>query len=252
VSSKASSSWFVHHRPAGERALSLFCFPPAGSGPSLFHSWHESMAGQVEVVAVNLPGRETRFTEAPISEMGQLVDELGIAFRDESRRPYALLGSCMGGLVAFEVCRYLRRHAWPLPSHLFILNQAAPQIPMTQRHLHDLPLDQLIRELLFMGSEPGVLEDRELMELLEPSLRSDFALYETYFYVEESPLITPITVLGDIHNTGVSFDSLSAWREQTSGPFRLELISFEGFAVKRFPTNIASTLLEILANARLG
>ena len=40
--------------------LRLICFPYAGGGPSLFRGWPLELSQQVEVCAVQLPGREAR------------------------------------------------------------------------------------------------------------------------------------------------------------------------------------------------
>jgi hypothetical protein len=46
------------------------------------------------------------------------------------------------------------------------------------------------------GTPPEVLADAELLELVMPILRADFALVETYAYRAEPPLMCPITALG--------------------------------------------------------
>ena len=46
----------------GNRAA-LFCFPYAGSGPSVFTSWRNNILSQVNVYAYQSPGKEDRFSE---------------------------------------------------------------------------------------------------------------------------------------------------------------------------------------------
>lgn len=53
--------------------LSLVCFSPAGSGGTMFLSWQEELPDEVEVLAVELPGRSSRLREPPISDMAQLM-----------------------------------------------------------------------------------------------------------------------------------------------------------------------------------
>jgi medium-chain acyl-[acyl-carrier-protein] hydrolase len=73
---------------------------------------------------------------------------------------------------------------------------------------------------------PEILADRDLMELLLPALRADFAIHETYTYVDEPPLACPITACGGLEDAEVSFEELAAWRQQTSSAF--ELRRFKG------------------------
>ena len=59
--------------------LRLICFPYAGGGPSLFRGWPLELSQQVEVCAVQLPGREARMKEPPIGDLRRLVVELADA-----------------------------------------------------------------------------------------------------------------------------------------------------------------------------
>jgi medium-chain acyl-[acyl-carrier-protein] hydrolase len=65
---------------------------------------------------------------------------------------------------------------------------AAPQSRGTPRRLHQLPEDELIAELrTYQGTPAEVLAHRELMDLLLPVLRADFALVEHYVYRSGAP-----------------------------------------------------------------
>ena len=63
-----------------------------------------------------------------------------------------------------------------------------------------------------------------LMDFLLPTLRADFALCETYAYSAGPPLDCPVSALGGLGDDRVSRDGLDAWRQQTTGPFRLGLL----------------------------
>ena len=89
--------------------LRLICFPYAGGGPSLFRGWPLELSQQVEVCAVQRPGREARMKEPPIGDLRRLVVELADAIEPSLDRPFALFGHSVGGLVAFEFARELRR-----------------------------------------------------------------------------------------------------------------------------------------------
>src|SRR5205807_1716438 len=88
--------------------LRLFCFPYAGGGASLFRSWSERLPPEIEVCPVQLPGRETRISEQPFSQLGALLDPLMHILLPHLDRPYALFGHSMGALISFELARMLR------------------------------------------------------------------------------------------------------------------------------------------------
>jgi surfactin synthase thioesterase subunit len=49
--------------PAPTARHRLFCVPHSGGGAATYKHWARRLAPDVEVVAVRLPGRETRFRE---------------------------------------------------------------------------------------------------------------------------------------------------------------------------------------------
>src|SRR6185437_15242868 len=54
--------------PPGSARMRLVCFPYAGAGPSVFRTWGSRLPTGVELVALRLPGRESRFTETPYTD----------------------------------------------------------------------------------------------------------------------------------------------------------------------------------------
>ena len=50
--------WIVRFRPVHRPGLRLICFPYAGGGASIYRSWAEEISGDIEVCAIQLPGRE--------------------------------------------------------------------------------------------------------------------------------------------------------------------------------------------------
>ena len=69
-----------------------------------------------------------------------------------------------------------------------------------------------------------MLEHEELMEIVVPLLRADFALYEAYVYSAEPPLSCPTSAFGGLPDSKVSHRDLEAWRDQTTGAFSLPML----------------------------
>ncbi|MFE0760018.1 thioesterase II family protein, partial [Streptomyces smyrnaeus] len=70
----SSSPWFpfpppVPPGPGGRPRVRLLCFPCAGQGASAYRPWQRLLAPEIEVVPVQLPGREGRATEPPQGSM---------------------------------------------------------------------------------------------------------------------------------------------------------------------------------------
>jgi medium-chain acyl-[acyl-carrier-protein] hydrolase len=59
---------------------------------------------------------------------------------------------------------------------------------------------------------------------MQPLLRADFTLYETYVYTPDAPFACPISAYYGGHDHLVSAKELAAWREHTHGSFTLTSI----------------------------
>jgi medium-chain acyl-[acyl-carrier-protein] hydrolase len=85
----------------------------------------------------------------------------------------------------------------------------APQIPAPRPPIHALPEPAFLDELRRLNGTPEtVLENAELMQLLLPVLRADFALLETYVYTPKPLLDYPISAFGGLQDREVSYDEL--------------------------------------------
>ncbi len=210
--------------------IRLFCFPYAGGGASLYRAWSEGLPAEIEVCLVHLPGRESRLADQPFTHLPPLIDALGAAIQQYRDLPTAFFGYSMGALISFELARYLRRENGQVPACLFLAAHRAPHLPDPNPGLHCLSEEAFIDGLRRLGgTPPSVLGNVELIRLLLPMLRADFALCESYTYSPEQPLACPISVFGGLDDDRVSREDLAAWREQTRGHFLLRMLPGDHF-----------------------
>ena len=110
--------------PPGGPRCRLFCFPPAGAGPSVYlaNGWVKgSLPAEIELMPVLYPGRSQRFAEPAISSVDALADAvvIGILPLLQDGTPFAFFGHSMGATVAYEITRRLAAKQLPLPTRLF-------------------------------------------------------------------------------------------------------------------------------------
>ncbi|RKH21369.1 thioesterase [Corallococcus praedator] len=244
----ATESWLSHHTPRPEARVRLFCLPHAGGGASLFRTWAPHLAPDVEVLPVQLPGRENRLRETPLTEVPALVEQLVDVVRARQDKPFALFGHSMGALLAFELARALRRHGLPEPLHLFLASYTAPQLltrtpPKARTHEAD---PEVVRALL---TERGIPESmgEELKQLVLPSLLADTAVCESYQYTEEAPLECPVSAFRGSEDY-VQEHHLEGWREQTRGPFTARSFLGDHFFLRDTPRGLLQALRRALAS----
>lgn len=222
----AEERWLKVFHPRRLAKLRLFCFPYAGGGAAVYRSWHAGLPELVELAAVQPPGRESRFREEPFRRIEPMADAATDALAGHLDRPFAFFGHSLGAILAFEVVRRLRRRGLPQPRHLFVSGRPAPRVESTDPPIHDLPREEFIEAVRrYSGTPEEVLQNRELMELIEPLLRADFSASETYRYEPDAePLDLPLTALGGIEDAEVPPGHLAPWREETRGRFQERLL----------------------------
>jgi surfactin synthase thioesterase subunit len=196
--------------------MRLICFAHAGAAASAFSTWHKQLPEQIEVYAVQLPGREARRGEPFARDFAKLVQQLQNVLAPLHDRPVALFGYSLGSLLAFEYARGIARDA----EHLIVGAGLAPQRPIepSMAHLSDA---EFLRELdkRYDGIPSLIRTDPELLAYFLPVIRADLDLRSTYRYREQPPLACPITALGGSRDPRVTPDEVAHWRSQTSAAF---------------------------------
>ena len=204
--------------------MRLVCLPGAGSAPSMFHPWSALLPSDVEVCAVNVPGRGARLREAPITRMTLLADALADALRREAPLPTVLFGHSLGGLVAYEVADRLRDSPETRPAALVVAAHKAPRLGNAGPGRHLLPARALVRMLDDLGGTPAdALADPTIRRMVLSAVRADFELDHTYRFHERPPLEIPITAFGGHADPLVSVGQLVEWRGHSTAEFRLRM-----------------------------
>lgn len=235
-------------QPNPQTELRLFCLPYAGGSSQFYRFWKNHLSRKIELCPIELPGRGSRLGEAPITDLSTLVQEVAIGLYPYLDRPFAFFGHSMGALLSFELTRLLRQQGYPSPEHLFISGYRAPHLRLDDTLIHNLPESEFIEEVRRLGGTPeAVLADTELRELVFPALRADFAAMETYTYRPSTSLVCPITVFGGLQDPGVDGADLEAWRQHTTGKFRLQMFSGNHFFLHQAQSSILQVLHQQLS-----
>ncbi len=239
--------WLARQPMRGGCRLRLFCLPFAGGGAQVYRNYAQMLPEGVEVCAVQLPGRERRFGEPALTSVAETVTCMLPVMRQLVDVPYVVLGHSLGALVGFELARAMRRAKMPLPVHLVMSGHRGPQLPDPDPPIHDLPDSAFIEELSKLNGTPAeVFESPELVDLMLPLLRADFAAAETYRYADEQPLECPITALGGDSDPLVSIAEIKGWSVQTTAAFDLHILQGAHFFFQQSQTQFLQVLNNVL------
>jgi len=223
--------------------LRLFCLPYSGASAMVYARWKRQLPGWIEVCPVELPGRGRRFAENLQTDLRALASQLADEIAARLDQPYAIFGHSLGGLLAFELAHALRERGLPMPQALFASAASAPARRDSHRELAQEQSDaQLIERMRRLGGTPeAVFADQEMLRLTLPVMRADFLLCGRYDYRRRAPLACPIHVFGGKADR-LSVGSLSAWQDETSAGFSLEMLDGGHF----FLNTGEARLLELL------
>jgi medium-chain acyl-[acyl-carrier-protein] hydrolase len=129
------------------------------------------------------------------------------------------------------------------PVHFFASGCRAPHLPAPLPLRHALPDQEFVSAVRKLNGVPlEVLQDREFMELMLPTLRSDFRLAETYTCAPQPPLRCPVTAFGGLEDRDVQRADLEAWSSHTTGPFQVRVLPGDHF----FLNSSRATLLSLI------
>jgi medium-chain acyl-[acyl-carrier-protein] hydrolase len=252
VTNKSSNKWFLFPRPNPEAALRLFCFHYAGGNAQVFRDWSGYLPPSVEIGAIQLPGRGQRFGEPHITRLAPLSRIVAEELLPYLDKPFVFFGHSLGALLCFETARSLRRENLCWPAHLFVSATEAPHRRSPDELLSGLPKSELVKKLReFNGTPMELLQDDGFLELMLPTIRADFELFDTYEYHPEPPLECPMTIYGGLEDQEVEAGRLAAWSEMTVGACEIRMFPGDHFYINSLRSIFLQTFASDLLRLRL-
>ncbi|WP_063810151.1 thioesterase II family protein [Kibdelosporangium phytohabitans] len=244
--------WLRHYGSAEDSRIRLLCFHYAGGAASMFRTWHTVFPGEIEPVAVQLPGRDDRHAEPPYEAMSELIPALLDALPPVLDKPLACYGFSMGARVALALSHELRERGLPLPVRLFVASSAAPalRLPVRGWAETDEGLVAYMREL--GGTSSVVFDHPDLLDLFLPAVRADLKVVGTCPITDTEPLPVPIRAFAGENDTEAAPDRMLPWRAETSAGFDLDILPGDHFFTARGTTRMLTTITEDLVSVLAG
>ncbi|MBX7551986.1 thioesterase [Streptomyces sp. tea 10] len=239
-------------RPAAHTVL--YCFPHAGGAASAYRDWPDALPDWMEVVAVQLPGREQRVAESPCVDPARVAAAVR-ADAVRHARPYAVFGHSMGALLGFEVARLLYADdGLRAPALLAVSGLDHPATERIRPALSRLPESELVDWIAGLGGSPAqALAHPQLLELLLPALRADLRWLEDHTYRPGPRLPCPVSAFAGERDDRVTLPGLEAWARETTETATVRCYPGGHFCtVEQLPAlahDLASDLAEALDTA---
>jgi surfactin synthase thioesterase subunit len=207
--------------------IPLVCLPFVGAGASFFYPWSEKAGKEIEIVAIQLPGREWRVDEEPYRDVNTAADDLFPEITEElAGGPVMLFGHSLGAVLAYELARRLSAAPGFDVVRLIVSGSPGPWTRRTRRATGLPDGDFLDRVREFAQYDAETMQNQEVRQLVLPTLRADVEMHEEYVSGRSDPLAVPITSLRGHDDQLVTADHAAEWAKATSLGF--ELIELPG------------------------
>ncbi|MFB7634225.1 thioesterase II family protein [Streptomyces sp. NPDC056149] len=241
-----TSPWIRRFHPADGARARLLCLPHAGGSAPFYFPVSRTLSPDVEVLAVQYPGRQDRRHEPCIDSLPALADALVEEVLPWTDRPLALFGHSMGATLGFELARRLESRG-TVPLVLFASGRRAPsRIRDESVHLRDD--DGVIAELRALnGTDAEVFGDEELLRLVLPAIRGDYRAAETYRYTPGPKLAAPIQAHTGVDDPKATLDEVRDWAQHTEGSFDLHTYPGGHFYLNAQAPTVISTVAKTIS-----
>lgn len=219
-----SDLWLRRFHPAPDAATRLLCLPHAGGSASYYFPVSRALSPDIEVLAVQYPGRQDRHSEPCIDSVEGLADRLVPALRPFLDRPLTIFGHSLGATLGFEVALRLEQ-AGVVPTALFASGRRAPSRVRDERS-HLLDDAGLVADIKALnGTEASLLDDEDILRMVLPAVRGDYRAAELYRYRPGPKLNCPVyAFIGDA-DPKVTVDEANAWRAHSACEFELTVFA---------------------------
>ncbi|MGW2180960.1 thioesterase II family protein [Streptomyces sp. NPDC001732] len=215
--------WFRNYRPAPDAPVRLICLPHAGGSASFYFPVARELSPQVEVLAVQYPGRQDRRTEPAATDLEALADRIAEALEPWTDRPYALFGHSMGAVVGYEVARRTEA-AGHGPVELFVSGRSAPSLDRADAWYPNTD-EEVVAEIRKLDGTGGtLLDDEETLRMILPALRADYRAVRGYRHRPGPALDCPVTAFTGDHDPKARVEDVQAWVNHTRSAFGLRVL----------------------------
>lgn len=229
---------------SGPTRRRLVCLPYAGGGAPTFRLWPRDLPDDVEVLGVQVPGREPPFRTRPLDSIDDIVAAVVPAMLTLDDLPFAIFGHSMGALVAFEVTLALEAARGPSPTHLFVSSRNSPDVPTDAEPMHEMPDEEFLDAMhdRYKAVPDVIRHEVELLALLLPVLRADVRAFETYRPRGGRTVACPVHVFGGSDDRHPRPDRLAEWQRVAAQPVRVQVFDGDHFYLNSQRPALASAI----------
>ncbi len=226
----------------------IILFPFAGASFYSYRPFEGQCPKDVELLALEAPGRGKRITENFPEDIFQLADDFYTQLSEfiNDSADFYFFGHSLGAVLALLVTQKLQSEKQTLPKKLVLSGKNPPHIKsqISNRHLlSDSDFKNLISD---MGGTPKeILQNKDLLDYFLPILRADFSLVDKVkFDIPDQKPELPVKILSGDTDRNTDKESLADWNFYFKNKPHYEELEGDHFFIFNNIEQIYNSILE--------
>lgn len=229
------------------KKIQFFIFPYAGGSAVSLKLFIDMIYEEVDVVAVEYPGRGSRSKENFLNSFSDMIEDAAdfcCNHRDD-RLPYALMGYSMGSIIAYEIM--IRGGIIGDLKHFFAAAEISPKYRSEEFCSIGILTDEMIIERMngFGGIDSALLKNPRFSSIfLKPAISDYKHLLSYRFNNTNKKVSVNASFLYSEKDTGI--DKVKKWEELLDGSFDYHEMGHDHFFINRHYGEMAEIVNEHL------
>lgn len=219
--------------------IRLICFHYGGGSSVSFYPWKDMILPNIELLAINLPGRGSSINEPLLDDIEDVTNVMLAHIKHYMDKPLVFFGHSLGALISFELAKALKEQQLKQPMHLILSGCMAPQNLYKRNKISKFNNKEFIEILkIYNGISQEVLSDPSLMELFLPIIRTDISIIDNYKYRGNDPLDCDITTIGGREDPTVLLEDIYSWKSHTTKKYTHHTLVGDHFFIRSHRKNV--------------
>ena len=174
------NKWILKGKSNCSSNYKLFCIPYAGAGATVYRTWQQLFGSDINVMPIQLPGRENRISEPSICDARRLAKEIYEGIKEELTGDFSIFGHSMGGIIAYELTILIEKEMGIHPDILFM--SATTLTPRDESKIVSCKSDDELVQYLSRsgGTALELINNESFRQVYFPIVRNDYKMVEDY------------------------------------------------------------------------
>ncbi len=211
--------WIYDIERKNQSKIRLYCFHHAGGSARSFYDWKPYLPDNIDLCAIELPGRGNRAEELLPTSVEEIVESLAEEItKDTKGIQFGFFGHSMGGLLAVAMTEFMERNTNRVPMWLGISSFCFTQLHNSKKRnkKHQLNNEQFTNYIESLDTDISFVDGNEdLQRKILPIIREDIKITENCALNKNLKVSCPISVFIGLEDPTINRNTVEMWAFKT-------------------------------------